>query len=199
MEKSDYSVVLTKEQIKQARTYMPIDEKTALSKAIAELCIEEKPMASQNKASHKILSLPYLRMENLKLKQVQMMWILLTKYLKMEVASPFTEVEYDIYAGSHIMNQLERFKSDFELKNLIFDMMSDYKELEKLVNTEIYNIKCNNNDTVARFLATMEICSDPENIRNLFNILQQDATELVDKTKKAKSDLKKKKAVETES
>ncbi len=199
MEKNHYFVVLTKEQINQARTYMPIDEKMALSKVIAELCIEEKPVSSQNKASHKILSLPYLRMENLKLKQVQMMWVLLTKYLKMEVASPFTEVEYDEYAGSHIMNQLERFKSDFELKNLIFDMMSDYKEFEKLVNTEIYNLKCNNNDTVARFLATLEICSNPDNIKNLFDILKQDADELADKTKKARSELKKKKGLETES
>ena len=63
----------------------------------------------------------------------------------------FYEV-YDYYASGNLISQLEGFKTDIEVKSIAFDLLNDYKNFKKMVDTEIYNSKNIENDLLNRVL-----------------------------------------------
>ena len=94
------------------------------------------------------------------------MGALLTFYLHMEYEgnddlNMATDV-YDRFASSHILNQIERMKSDALMRDKAFDLIADYRELEKRVNSEIFSVLAVQNDTVARLSLVMENAMTPE-------------------------------------
>lgn len=167
--KREPKFILTKEMLKQADTYIPLAEKYMLATEIAEKCLEGRKTASQNKAADTLLSLPYLRTENTALKRICLMCTLVSGYLNLDIEGEFDQNAYDYYAGSHIFNQFERLKADVEVRDIAFEILADFKDFEKMVTTEIANIKSVNNDAVARVLATMQMGSSPENIQKMLD------------------------------
>lgn len=184
--------VVTKEMMSKALTYMPLESKVSLAKQIAELCIKDMKTADQNIPGEQILAMPYLKYEDTALKEVLILNTLLGYYLDVEVEinDKVGYEQYDYYAGGHIYNQLERFKSDSTLRDKAFDLLSDFKVFRKMVDTEIYNIKVNNNDPVARFTSAVQILSTPENIKELVEVLKGESGEFVKKVEELKSEKK---------
>lgn len=178
--------IITREILKKANTYMPIGTKADVARTIAKNALSAMPTAEQNKKGEKILALPYLKTENYAIKQMQLMSVLLTFYLDIELTAPFTENDYDLYASSRLLAQLENYKKDAEVKEIAFAILADYKELEKAVNIEIYNQRCVENDSIARFTAGMSILADPENVKKLYDELKRAADELGEKRKAIK-------------
>ena len=159
--------IITDEIMAKAKTYMPLADKEDLAKQIADLCLVPMKTAEQNKIGEKLLAMPYLRAEDMAQKQMLLLRTLLGFYFDVEVdpeENGYTQ--YDFYAGAHIYNQLERFKST-EYKTKAFDILSDFKDFKKMVDTEIYNIRANWNDPIGRFTAAMQILSTPENLKTL--------------------------------
>lgn len=96
--------------------------------------------------------------------------------------------KYDYYAEDHLLNQIERFKSDPEVKDIVFDLMSDYKDFKKLVDTEIYNAKANANDPIPRLSAAIAVLTAPETISTITEELKkigEERTAQLDVEKKA--------------
>ncbi len=178
--------IITREILKKANTYMPIGTKNDVARTIAKNALSETPTAEQNKEGEKILALPYLKTENYAIKQMQLMSVLLTFYLDIELIAPFTENDYDLYASSRLLAQLENYKKDVEVKEIAFAILADYKEFEKAVNIEIYNQRCVENDSIARFTEGMSIMADPENVKKLYDELKKAADELGEKQKAIK-------------
>ena len=119
-------------------------------------------------------------------KQILLLRTLLGFYFDIEVTPEADAYEqYDFYAGEHIYNQLERYKST-AWKNKAFDILSDFKEFRKFVDTEIFNIRANWNDPVARFTAAVQILSTPENIKELWGELQRTSDEYTEALRKQK-------------
>lgn len=58
--------------------------------------------------------------------------------------------EYDAWAGSHVFNQLERWKRDGDLKFKAYDLLYDYKDLEKRFSAQISSLLAVQNDPVIR-------------------------------------------------
>ena len=159
--------IITDELMENAVSYMPLQMKEDIARQIADLCLIPMKTAEQNKTGEKLLAMPYLRAENVAHKQMLLLRTLLSFYFDVEVdANENGYEQYDFYAGAHIYNQLERFKST-EYKAKAFDILSDFKEFRKMVETEIYNIRANWNDPIGRFTAAMQILSTPENIMAL--------------------------------
>ena len=177
---------LTDKIMQNAIAYMPIEDKADYAEEIAKKCVVDIPTAEQNVKGEKFLALPYIKGEDRELKSMCLMNILLSYYLKIEVKSPFTEEEYNFYAGGSILNQIERYKSNFDLKNKAFDLLADYKEFRKSVDNEIANLIAVNNDVLARFMASVEIFSIPENIKKGFEELQKVSNEYADALKNKK-------------
>lgn len=194
---------LTKEMMARAKTYMPIDYKETLARAVAFRCV--KPMTqlkwdgihlSERKEGEPIkddpTSLPDLMEEDMALKMCLLQNVLLSYYFDVEMdeeADPY--VQYDFYAGGHLLNQIERFKADRDVKNTAFDLIEDWREFKKMVDTIIYNYKMNANDPLKRIDAMLTVFSSPENIQSLMNELQKSADEVEEKVKDAKKGRKK--------
>lgn len=178
--------MITDDLMEKAKSYMPISEKRDLSRQIADLCLIPMKTAEQNRAGEKLLAMPNMRAEDMATKQILLLRTLLGFYFDIEVDSKADAYEqYDFYAGEHIYNQLERYKST-AWKNKAFDILSDFKEFRKFVDTEIFNIRANWNDPVARFTAAVQILSTPENIKELLGELQRTSDEYTEALRKQK-------------
>lgn len=187
---------ITNEVIDKADTYMPIELKIALSQEIAKQCIVDLPTAQQNIEGNKFLSLPTLKGENKEIKEMCLLYTLLTKYLKIQVKEPFDEKEYNYYASGAILNQLERYKSNFDLKNKVFDLIYDYKEFRKMVDKNVENIILANNDSLGRLTASIQLFSTPENIQKMKEELEKINIKSLQEKKESKTP--KKSAVKAE-
>lgn len=175
MEKKNF--IVTEEMIREAVDYVPLSKKVALAQTIAPKCIQKSKTAEQNQKGLEFLSLPCIWVDDLEMKELYCMAILLKEYLGVDVPDEFSDDEYDLYAGSHILYQLERFKGNYELKNKVFDILGDYKKLEKFINTYIQTEKDVRNDGVARLSASIAISTNPENLKKMTEELKVTLTE----------------------
>ena len=187
---------LTKEMLAGAKTYMPLATKAALAREVAHACV--KPMKRLKWNGIHILpqeeevpdspsALPDLMEEDVALKMCLLQNVLLSYYLDVEMDEADDGYElYDRYAGSHLMNQLERFKSDRDVKNIAFDLTEDWREFKKMVDTIIYNYKMAANDPLKRFDAMLTVFSSPDNLQALIKELQTAGDEMEKKVKGAK-------------
>lgn len=131
---------------------------------------------------------PYYK-ENSVIKSKYMLSALLTIYLGIEGLElageddpwmPSAE-ECDAYFASFPMSQLERIKKttqDKELRDMIYDMLSDYRALEKLLNAECYGLLPAMNDTISRFQMMMSAQTTPEAMEALMNATEEMKREL---------------------
>lgn len=185
---------ITKEMIVKAKSYMPLQAKTAYAQSVAEICLKDYKTAEQNIEGEKFLALPYLKGEDMGLKSVLLINVLLGFYFDIEVKE-FEKPEevykqFDYYAGGNLLNQIERFKSEVDVKDKVFDLIADYKDFKKMVDTEIYNLKALNNDPIARLAASIQILSTPENIKALTEELKKTTEEYETKINEKKNNKK---------
>jgi len=178
------AVILTKEDILNARTYMPITMKRVMTKQIAEWCTEEKP----DKLGKGV---PPLYCENRELRQLFLYGLLARWYLRKDFACGTVEVitdgerhqeevdyymapaDYDEWAGSHVMNQLERMKRDRDVADKIYDLLYDFRALETLSYGAVRDELEQRNDLCARLGETLALSSDPDTLRkNLEEIVE---------------------------
>ena len=183
------SFEITKEMMLSAKTYMDIESKEDLAHNIAVRVLRPMATAKQNHPADELISMPMMMEENVRLKSILLMVTLFSYYFDIEFAENeegLLQFDYDFYAGGHPMNQIERFKSDRETKDIAFDLIEDFREFRKIVDTMIYNEKANANDPVERLMASISVLSTPENIEKLAAELNKSADELQEKIIEAK-------------
>lgn len=178
--------IITEEMISKATDYIPFTEKIAIVDELAESCIEAVDKIMDGIATETQLPIPQLYKERCGAKQYFLMYYFLTKYLHIDIkADKWSDEQYDYFAGSHIFNQLERFKSgnNAEIKAKVFDILYDYKQLKQMLETEIYNLKESHNDGLSRLNDSISLFASPDNIKQLNNLLQKtiDDTEVAQK------------------
>lgn len=183
--KENKPFIITEEMVMKATDYIPLAEKSAIAKTFAEYCLDEAEVSVEEVQANSVLALPRINQENQARKQLYLLLILLDNYLHVEISDEFADDVYDRYAKSHPFNQLERFKScgKIELRNKVFDILTDYRELEKMLNAEIFNLKAAKNSTIDRVLAGIGVMMTPEMVQKLSTELQKTIDE-VDKTQK---------------
>lgn len=144
-------ITITEEDILGAQTYTPLSAKELLTRAIAALCVEPVEVKAEENES-----LPPMFRENRKLRHQFQMGILATLLRREyplqkvtyrhsedgeehELTWCMDEDEYDIWAMSHVMNQLERMKKSGNktVVNRLFDLLYDYKAIELMLTGAI--------------------------------------------------------------
>ena len=176
------AIELTREQLKDARTYIPIASKEILAEQIAGWVIESVEMTKDS-----LFPMPPMWKENRAAKNLLMLGILCRYYLRLDFKCqsvrlledgkqvgeqevdffPTTEA-YDEIASSMIFNQLERLKKGGnDVSNIIFDLMYDYKSLEQMVNAEIKELLARKNDVVARVVDMIMLMGSESNLEAL--------------------------------
>lgn len=144
-------IEITKEFLAGARDYIPIAHKEAWVAENAPKCFDKLAITADGE------SVPPMYMINTGLKSRYLMGALAVLYFDVaEIGAEkgnewlMSEDEYDRWAGSHIFNQLERWKRDNELKSKAYDIVADYKDLEKRFSTQISSLLAVQNDIVIR-------------------------------------------------
>ena len=138
-----YDITITEEDILNASSYVGISLKERLARAIAYPCLEPVEVQFDEQA------LPTMFRENKKIKAQYLMGTLATLLHRPfeseklntgeELTGCMAEDDYDLWSGSHVMNQLERLKKskNSEMVNKLFDLLYDYKAFEIMLNGAI--------------------------------------------------------------
>lgn len=138
-----YSVTITEAEVLKSATYVGIAIKEQFTRAVAFVCIEPVNVEYDGQ------SLPTMFRENKKIKAQYLMGTLATLLQRdfpvqklasgEELSGCMDEAEYDAWAGSHVMNQLERMKrsKNGEVVNKVFDLLYDFKAFEIMLNGAI--------------------------------------------------------------
>lgn len=158
---------ITAEQMARVNTYLPLRAKYEWIELVAENCMNKVQMdASLGDIS---IDLPPMYKENTELKSRYLMGVFVKLYLRgsWEVGEDEDEWlmpidEYDKWAGGHIFAQIEKFKADKELRDICFNLLNDYKDLEWRLKTEIRDMMTIMNDPAARQMASMQMSMTPE-------------------------------------
>lgn len=146
-----YEIEITAEDIKKSATFMSLLDKETLTRSIAQFCVEPVEVTADE-----VESLPPMFRENRKLRHQFQMGILATmlgREFELQLVSVrgdesgeehrlawcMDEDVYNSWAGSHVVNQLERLKKggDKEVANKVFDLLYDYKAIEMMLSGAI--------------------------------------------------------------
>lgn len=160
-------IFLTEGIISGATTYMPLLEKDKWAREAAGECINRVMVSASDNGKGE--PMPDYYILNQERKSRALYGLLANHYLGF--ALDLTEEclmaadDYDRWAGSHVMNQLERMKrtaQDYSLRDKIFDLLYDYRDAERRLNTEIASILNVQNDPCTRMMAMMSMQTSPE-------------------------------------
>ena len=154
---------ITKNMLMGAKDYLTLAEKEGIASALAPACIkkiwdfgyeegryyEEKDMLPGQ--------IPIWG-EDQAAKSAGFLGAVMYFYFGEEIGEniTLTPEQYDMYAGSHVFNQIERFKADPATKNKAFDILSDIRDLEKRINCATYSLLQAKNDVAKRIMDTLQ-------------------------------------------
>lgn len=175
-------VTLDEETVKKAETYIPLAEKYAVSKILAQGCVEQEEVQDSD-----IFPMPPKWRETIIGKRMMMMYVLVGLYLNLiDVQELYEDVprmtfsahQYDQY--SQVFSQLERLKKhrDEEVRNRAYSILADYREFERILAAEIHNILDQKNDLCVRLIGMLEMQSNPEAVQSATEQLKVVAEEL---------------------
>jgi hypothetical protein len=163
---------VTKEMMENADSYMPIVMKEGISASVARACVRDTgdihPLLSREEDENDY-NVPPMYGEDTGAKARIMLTILMSYYLKVwdrDKSFMCEDGEYDAVMESHIMNQIERFKAT-DCREKAFDILSDYKELEKYVNCAIYSVLREKNDPVRRLMEALGAVGSAESLSEI--------------------------------
>lgn len=179
---------ITEKMMEEASTYIPLMLKEAISASYAYACVREtQDIREFAKALNEeaeqfdpneedLFGIPPTYCENTQMKSRVLMGIVLSSYL--HIKSSKDDIlcsidEYDDWAGAHIMNQIERFKTNAKYKSKAFDILSDYKDMERRLNAAIYAVCKDLNDPCARIVKTIAYLSSEEAMENAGEIIRE--------------------------
>lgn len=143
-------IEITKHMMREAADYIPEAEKSAWASNTATKCFDRLEITADGEM------LPQMYMVNYSLKCRYLMTALVSKYLKETYEADEQDPElmslkdYDRWAGSHVVNQVERWKQEIELRNKCYDLLADFHDLEKHLSSQIMGLLAVQNDSVMR-------------------------------------------------
>lgn len=167
---------LDAEKLKTAETYIPLARKIAIIKVLAPGCVEEVSLTLNGQP------LPPRWQENTLGRRLVMSYVLAGLYLHMIDASGlykekpefnFSARQYDTF--SKLYHQIESFKrnDDPEVKVAAHSVMADYREFDKLLGAEIYNLLQAKNDLCFRVVSMLTMQADPEFVQKSVEALNE--------------------------
>lgn len=143
-------IEITREMLTGARDYVPNAEKEAWVAENAAKCFDRLAITSDGE------ELPTMYMVNEGLRRRFLMTAFVKTYLRQKAEADerdetvISESCYDKWAGSHVFNQMERMKKDENLRDKCFDLLADYKDLEKRFSAQLAGLLTVQNDSVVR-------------------------------------------------
>lgn len=177
------NIKLTKEKLLSMRDYVPLAEKMKFIAEAADGCFDRMELKISGGAES--MPMPPMYKDNTSIKSRMLMGAFVKLYLEAgfetEGENPWlmSVADYDRFCGSHIFNQIERMKAEGgEVRDKAFDVLSDWRDLEKRFNTEVYNMMQVMNEPVSRIMMAMQMQTTPEAMQGLKEELESVKKEL---------------------
>lgn len=159
-------IVITPEIVKNATDYIPLMKKQEMAETIAQKCIVKVLMKYTEKGDGTdSVPMPDRYQEYHMYTNLYLMGVLAHEYLHIPYEGDGTGKEiidyenlkmpanvYDQWGASHVLNQLEQMKTDRELREKVFDLLTDYKDFRWMLAHEIDILLGHNNDVVTRMM-----------------------------------------------
>lgn len=166
------TLVLTEETIRdKARSYVPIAEKEAFIRSVSDNCFDRIAIGGGNGEE-----VPPMWKENGFIRQKYLAGALVKLYFGLEYATEAgdewlpTDEEYDRIMANCPMNQIERIRKsskDQGVRDKCYDLIYDFKALERLLSGEIAGMRPAANDLLTRFNRMIEAQTTPEAFEKL--------------------------------
>lgn len=177
------NIKLTKENLLSMRDYVPLAEKMRFVAEAADGCFDRMELKISGGAES--MPMPPMYRDNTSIKSRMLMGAFVKLYLEAgfetEGENPWlmSVADYDRFCGSHIFKQIERMKAEGgEVRDKAFDVLSDWRDLEKRFNTEVYNMMQVMNEPVSRIMMAMQMQTTPEAMQGLKEELESVKKEL---------------------
>ena len=159
-------ITLTKEIIEKANDYIPLQRKHIWCRNVASVAIQNVTINGGEK-SDSAFATPDRYEENTMARQMALASALAQNYLRVyPEETVLQELDYDEILSSHLVNQLERMKGDRDIRDKVFNILYDFGELKKMLNTEIYSRLGHYNDTLGRAFVALSM-SDPQSMEQM--------------------------------
>lgn len=179
-------ICLTEEHLKEASvSYVSMRDKEEFIKDVSPGCFDKMEIGTENGDP-----LPPFYKESAVRKHRYMTAALMKLYLRVEYGTEtegdpwsITDEDYEAASRSFLISQLERIKkrtADKELQDKIYDLLADYKLLEKLLNAECYGMLPAMNDTMSRFQMMLSAQTTPEAMEALLKATEEAKRELAE-------------------
>lgn len=180
-----------KEIFRGARSVLPLMQKAEIVSHCAERCIDRVVVNTGERFRGDV---PPMYRENGQRKRRYLMGILARAYLRLDFDGceddPWlmSADDYDKMGGMTLLNRIDRMKKEGDvLRDKAFDLLADFRDLEKMLNTEIYANLAVMNDVVARMNMAMQSAVTPEKLQELTAMadeLQKTAEDIQNATEK---------------
>ena len=159
-------ITLTKTDIiEKAKTYIPLERKHIWARNVAAACTRNVVVTGNDNGS--VIAVPDRCEENSMARTMALASALAQNYLGIwDEEYVMQAADYDEVLSSHLIGQLERMKRDAEIKDKVFDLLEDYTELKKMLNTEIYTRLGHLNDPISRMLIAFQ-SQDPARFQDV--------------------------------
>ena len=176
---------LTEEDVVQAASYVPTAMKMAFVTYARERCLDTLDISATNGNGGQS-SLPSRYKVNTDKRSRYLMSALVGMYFGKDLEREdgndvwlMSVREYDMYAGGHIFEMLNRMKNNSKVRDKCFNLMADYSELKYRLDAEIQGILGALNDSATRLLSYVQMMSTPEAMREALEAATQNQ-ELLD-------------------
>ena len=177
------------------RTYLPLRKKQEIAEQVAQRAVCRYRSAASY-AGDPIME-QSLYAEDTGLRARYLLGALLKFYLGIAFDPVegeeylLSEDDYDRAAGQHPLNALERLKSDAGARNAVFDLLRDYKDLERMVNAELAAVLAASNDLLPRLLTVLTATASPRALEQLSEVesgIREKAKDLAAAIREAKNE-----------
>lgn len=169
--------ITMKEVFAKANDYVPLMEKAAIVSHCAERCIDRVVVDTGERFRGDV---PPMYRENGQRKRRYLMGILARAYLRLDFDGCeedkwlMSADDYDLVGGMQLVNQIDRMKKQSDaLRDKAYDLLADYRDLEKMLNTEINANLAVMNDVVARMAMSSAAAMTPESMKELVELAEQ--------------------------
>lgn len=167
-EKRNIEVLTELDVLEKSRSYVPNAEKAEFVEYASTRCFDRMELSTEEGES-----VPPMWKENAARKMRYMTAALAKLYLSIPADAEgweLSEAEYDRLAESQLVSQLERMKKSTKntvVRDKLYDLLADYRVLEKLLNAECFGLLSAMNDTVARLKSLLSAAVTPEAMQEM--------------------------------
>lgn len=150
-------IIVTADMMRKSSDYIPLLERQGLIEQIAQDVIAKVRMTYIPTGETEEQPMPDRFQENRVRTSLYLMGVLANKYLHVPFEGDDTSLMmpanlYDAWGESHVLNQIEGFRSDKELRDKAYNLLADYRDFRSALYREIETLLGHNNDIVWRLM-----------------------------------------------